>query len=216
MNLIEKATIMHYHRHRIKRYARGTVEALGYRGTESQKKRFDALAEAGNPEGCSVLDLGCGHGDLKGYLDERFHGFSYIGIDQMPEFVEEARSLYGQRQNCYFCLADFTAAELPESDFVFASGALAYRSSDPRFHFAMIEKMYIAAKKVFVFNMLDSSKFPDHELLTGHDPEKVLDFCRTLSPQVGLVSGYLDDDFTILMHRICVGGINGKDEQGRN
>lgn len=201
MTLMEKATIIHYHRRRIGEYAAGTVGALGWLNHESQSQRFAALATVGDLSGSSLLDIGCGHGDLKGYLDQRFHGFSYIGIDQMPEFIQEARSLYGQRPNCYFCLADFMTQELPRADYVFASGVLSYRSEEPDCHFAMIERMYAAADQALAFNMLEVNKFPLHELLTGHDSEKVLARCRELSPEVRLVRDYLQDDFTVLMYR---------------
>ena len=208
MNIVEKATIIHYHRHRIREYASGTVEALGYRGDQSQCKRFEVLSTVANLNGCSILDVGCGHGDLKDYLDGKFHGFSYIGIDQMAEFIAQARSLYGQRPSCYFSQADFTTADLPQVDYVFASGVLAYRCTEKNFYFAMIEKMYQAANKALVFNMLDAERFPQHELLIGHDPERVMAFCNTLSKNVQLIRGYLEDDFTVMIKR---GEGNGAD-----
>lgn len=199
MTLLEKATIIHYHRHRIGGCESGTVGALGYRGEESQSKRFEALTAMADLNGCSVLDIGCGHGDLKGFLDARFHGYSYIGIDQMAEFVVQARSRYGQRPSCYFCVADFTGAELPQADYVFASGVLGYRCEDKDFYFSMIVKMYLAANQALAFNMLDAAKFPQHPLLVGHDVGWVMDFCKRLSPNVQLVRGYLEDDFTVVM-----------------
>ncbi len=201
MSLFEKATIIYYHRCRIKVFAGGTVRALGWLNSDSQSKRFAALAQVGDLNGCSLFDIGCGHGDLKGYLDERFHGFSYIGIDQMPEFIAEARCLYGQRPNCYFCLADFTTQELPRTDYVFASGVLSYRSAEKDCYFSMIGKMFDAANKALAFNMLDAEKFPHHELLIGHDSGKILAFCKTLSSDVKLIKGYLEDDFTVWMYK---------------
>lgn len=201
MTLLEKATIMHYHRRRIGEFADDTVRALGWLDMESQSRRFAALSAVADLNGCSVLDIGCGHGDLKGYLDQRFHGFSYIGVDQMPEFIAEARCLYGQRPNCYFCQSDFTVQELPRSDYVFASGLLSYRCKEQGYYYSMIARMYQAADKALAFNMLDAATFPHHELLTGHDAEKVLAYCKTLSPEARLVRGYLEDDFTLLMYR---------------
>jgi len=202
MTLPEKAAIQHYHRHRIRTYNSGTVAALGWLDENSQTQRFAALAGVGELSESSVLDIGCGHGDLKGYLDQRFHGLSYIGIDQMAEFIAQARNLYGQRPNCYFCVADFTSQELPQADYVFASGVLSYRCQQKDFYFSMIEKMYAAADKAFAFNMLDAAKFPKHQLLTGHDAEKVMAWCKKLSPQVRLLRGYLEDDFTVMMYRL--------------
>jgi trans-aconitate methyltransferase len=201
MTLIEKATVIHYHRSRIAEYDGGTVEALGYRNEDSQTRRFGALAAVGSFDGRSVLDIGCGHGDLKGYLDARYCGFSYVGIDQMAEFIQQARVRYGQRQSCYFCIADASDAELPQADYVLASGILAYRCDDSGYYFAMIEKMYRAARRALAFNMLDAAAFPEHPLLVGHDAAAVMDFCAQLSPDARLVRGYLDDDFTVTMYR---------------
>jgi trans-aconitate methyltransferase len=201
MTLLEQATIIHYHRRRISEFSNGSVRALGWFDAESQAKRFGALTTVGDIDYSSVLDIGCGYGDLKGFLDERYHGFRYIGIDQMPEFIAEARCLYGQRPNCFFCQADFMVAPLPRSDYVFASGVLSYRSKDMNCYFEMIKIMFEAAGKALSFNMLNRATFPHHEFLTGHDATTILDYCNTLSSDVRLVKDYLEDDFTVLMFR---------------
>lgn len=201
MNLIEKATIIHYHRHRLETYRSGTVKALGWRGEESQIKRFEVLASMGDLTGCSVLDVGCGYGDLKAYLDKRFSDLTYIGIDQMPEFISEAKDRYQEQPQTYLFQTDFTTTVFPQVDYVLASGALAYRSSDPNFYFDMICKMFEAATKGMAFNMLDAAWFQKDELLRGHDVEAVVAFCQTLSSNVTVMKGYLEDDFTVMMKR---------------
>ncbi|NOY84878.1 MAG: class I SAM-dependent methyltransferase, partial [Nitrospirae bacterium] len=108
MNLIEKATIMHYHRHRIASYKTDSVKALGWRGSESQLKRFEVLASIGDLNGACILDVGCGYGDLKAYLDQHFSDFVYIGIDQMPEFISEAKRTYQSAVNTAFYQCDFS------------------------------------------------------------------------------------------------------------
>ncbi len=201
MNLIEKATIMHYHRHRIASYKTDLVKALGWRGSESQLKRFEVLAKVGDLNGASILDVGCGYGDLKAYLDQRFSDFVYMGIDQMPEFIAEAQSIYKNDAKTTFYQSDFGTVNFPKVDYVFASGALGYRCADPDFYTDMISKMYTTAKIALGFNMLDRSCFPDDPLLTGHDAEYILTFCRALSPDVALTRGYLEDDFTIFIQK---------------
>lgn len=201
MNLIEKATIQHYHNHRIEAYRDGTVESLGYRGIESQVKRFEVIESVGDMNGCTLLDLGCGYGDLKGYLDKIFSDFTYIGIDQMPQFISEAKDRYGDSKDTFFYQTDFATVEFPEVDYVIASGALAYRCQDPNFHFEMIRKMYEAANRAVAFNMLDDSCFPEDDLLIGHDLKKVVAFCQNFSYRNKVISGYLVDDFTIFMYR---------------
>ena len=201
MNLIEKTTIMHYHRRRIGAFNEGTVGALGWRGVESQIKRFEVIASVGDLSGRTLLDVGCGYGDLKGFLDQRFTDFGYIGIDQMPEFITEAKARYNDHPDTHFYQTDFTTVDFPTVDFVIASGALVYRCDNPHFYADMIRKMYDAATQALAFNMLDASRFPDHPLLIGHDRGKIAAFCRTLSPRVTLVKDYLEDDFTVFMFR---------------
>lgn len=200
MNLIEKAMIMHYHRHRIAEYQDGTVKALGWRGSESQLKRFEVLATIGDLNGAAILDVGCGYGDLKAFLDQRFSAITYIGIDQMPEFIAQAKSIYKNHANTYFYQTDFSTVDFPSVDYVLASGALGYRCADLGFYPRMIQKMFAATKQGVAFNMLDAAYFPEDPLLTGHNPDHTLTFCRSLSPHVKWVRGYLDDDFTVFLY----------------
>ncbi len=200
MELIEKATIIHYHRHRIKEFS-GTVKSLGWKGAASQLKRFEVLAQVADLNGRSIMDLGCGQGDLKGFLDERVSEFAYIGIDQMPEFIIEANRRYGHLPNTAFYQTDFSATELPTVEYVIASGALGYRSVNSTYYKEMIARMYASAQSALAFNMLDRATFPDHPLLVGHDVEEIEAFCKSLSPRVELIKGYLVDDFTIFMYR---------------
>ncbi len=201
MDLIEKATVMHYHRHRIAEFQHGTVESLGWRNAHSQQARYQTLIKAGDLNGATVLDVGCGYGDLKAFLDQHFSGFDYIGIDQMPEFIAEARKRYANAERTAFYQTDFSSAALPQADYVFASGVLGYRCKNESFYMEMIGKLYNSARVILAFNMLDKSRFPQHDLLVGHDREEILTLCRVLSPRVECLNDYLEDDFTVMMHR---------------
>ena len=210
MDLIEKATVMHYHRHRITEFQQGTVEALGWRGTQSQLARYKVLVNVGDLNGVSILDVGCGYGDLKAFLGLHFSDFDYIGIDQMPEFIAEARVRYGDCPRTAFYQTDFSIAELPQVDYVFASGTLGYRCKNEGFYADMICKLYNSAKVAFAFNLLDKKSFPVHDLLVGHDRDEILALCRVLSPQVEWFDDYLEDDFTVFMVREGITGNNIK------
>jgi len=201
MELIEKATIIHYHRHRINEFNSGTVESLGWKDDESQQKRFEVLSDLADFKGASIMDLGCGQGDFKAFLDSRFSDFSYVGVDQVTEFIAEGERRYGHLANTDFYLTDFSSVELPIVDYVIASGALGYRCAKPNWFNEVIAKMYASTSRGLAFNMLDITMFPDHPLLVGHDAEEIEGFCKSLSPRVKLIQGYLVDDFTIFMYR---------------
>lgn len=199
MNLLERATIVHYHRHRIAQHGGNAVEALGWRNADSQRLRFEAIARAADFNGASVMDLGCGCGDLKPFLDRHFQGFAYLGIDQMPEFIATAQARHGHLPRTLFHLGDFCHMALPLVDHVVACGALGYRSEDPHHHLHMIQRMHAAARHTVIFNCLDAAHFPEHPLLVGRNRDEVLAFCESLAPEVELVAGYREDDFTVVM-----------------
>lgn len=201
MSLAEKATIVHYHTHRVEQFRAGSAQALGWESRANQALRFAALCPETNLAGKTVLDVGCGYGDLKAYLDGRFHGFRYIGVDLVAQFVHEARYRHGQRPDCYFCISDATNEVLPEVDLVMASGLLCYRCHQADFYPRMIAKLFASAREALAFNVLDAALFPEHPLLVGHTRQQVQAWCSPLPGQVEIVAGYLDNDFTVIVKR---------------
>jgi SAM-dependent methyltransferase len=198
MNLIEKATVQAFHRDRL---GKDDLRALGYRNNDSQHQRFQALTRWGDMSHCSILDLGCGYGDLKPFLDQHYQGFIYLGVDFLKEFIDGATQRYGALPNTQFFQSDFLTAGLPEVDIVIACGSLNYRSDNSLHPWQTISRMWEVANKGVVFNMLDANQFADDQVLCGYEAEQVLAFCRQLDPQAEIYTGYLADDFTVLMRK---------------
>jgi len=198
MNLIEQANVIHYHR---KRLGGSELHALGWRGLESQRLRFETLCGIANLNDCSILDVGCGYGDLRGFLDTRFRAIVYLGIDQMGEFVAHSRHKYSHLSHTHFLQADFLNVILPNVDYILASGAFGYRSSNRLYPYNVIQSMWEAAAKGIAFNMLDAAMFEGNEVLAGRDVDEVMSFCRMLDPNAELLRGYLEDDFTVWMRK---------------
>jgi len=201
MTPIERATIIHYHRHRIREQGVGSLHALGWRAPASQHGRFEAISRAADFAHASVLDVGCGTGDLSAFLARRHAGLHYLGIDQVVEFIDCARERHGARPRTAFAVADFTHAALPQADFVVACGTLNYRSADPAFVFDSIDRLYAASRRALIFNLLDAAVFPEHPLLVGRDIAGVEAYCRTLGDDLGTVRDYADDDVTLVLRR---------------
>lgn len=199
MDLVDRATAIHFHRHRIARFGIGSAEALGWVDASSQRRRFDAIVAAADFTGCSVLDLGCGTGDLKACLDARFAGVSYLGIDQVPEFVAQARRRHADDAHARFELGDFNAMLFPRVDHVVACGSLSYRSRNPHHVFQVIARMFTTAARSVIFSVLDAARFPEHPLLVGHDVDRIVAFCRHLSPRVIARPADVDGDATVMI-----------------
>ncbi|MBK9577001.1 MAG: class I SAM-dependent methyltransferase [Fibrobacterota bacterium] len=198
MDILETARMITFHRRRL---GQAPLKQLGWRDAHSQIVRFDALCRWGDLSGKVVLDLGCGHGDLKPHLDARFSDLKYLGLDIMPEFVEEARRRYGHLPDTHFLQANFLTTGLPDVDVVLACGSLNYWTENVLHPEPTILKMWEIAKLGVAFNLLDENEFASDQVLCGHDPDQILSFCRNLDPTAELDHGYSPEDFTILMRR---------------
>lgn len=202
METSEKATVIQFHRDRLKQ-ARAPYEALGWNDLEGQQKRFETLCQVGNLNGCTILDMGCGTGDLKPYLDLHYRDFSYVGIDHVPEFIEHANKKMSDKPRTFFFMADFLTDGFPTVDYILASGALNYRCNNRVFPFSTIRKMYQHAKKGVAFNLLDGDHhhYPNNHVLKSYNRYEILSYCLRLANRAELVTDYLPDDFTIMLYK---------------
>lgn len=107
---------------------------VGWSSKDAQENRWNQLVLDHNLDGCSVLDVGCGVGDLLGYL-QKYSDISYTGIDINTTMIKEA---YRKNPDAAFLngslsrLAEFGVAGLPSKwDYVFASGAFTVRLDKP-------------------------------------------------------------------------------------
>jgi len=190
--------IRRFHEMRAKENGEGTARALGYRHDDDQLIRFAMLAGIGDINDCSVLDAGCGHGDLRGYLNDKYPRLSYTGIDQSESFLAIASERYAHLPETAFYLGDFCNAELPPADYVLASGSLNYHSSEPGFICNTITKLYHTSRVAFGFNLL--SKIDPGGILVAYDADNIVQHCHTLTPKVVLHDNYLEGDFTVWMY----------------
>ncbi|MDY6983377.1 MAG: class I SAM-dependent methyltransferase [Pseudomonadota bacterium] len=198
MNLVEKARVQAFHR---ARFGAAPIAELGFRSADSQLQRFATLCRWGDMSGSLVLDLGCGHGDLRPYLAARFTDTEYLGLDFLKEFVAVAEERHGHLPGTQFLQADFLSVGLPEVDIAIASGSLNYRSDNELHPWQAISRMWECARKGVAFNLLDARHFIADEILCGYDPDEVLRFCRQLDAKAELITGYLPDDMTVLLRR---------------
>jgi SAM-dependent methyltransferase len=173
--------------------------ALGWLTDNDQQVRFEALAGIADLKGKTVLDAGCGYADLFAFLSSHNQPSHYYGIEQIPEFLEEAKRRYGHLDNITLIARNFMIADLPMVDHVMASGSLNYGSSDAGYIFKAINKLFECCKSGLAFNLL--RQVPNTGLLVAYEPDLILAHCRTLSNNVILKDDYDEQDFTVWMYR---------------
>jgi len=178
------------------------VKAVGWLTESTQNLRFSILSLVGDLNNTSILDCGCGLGDLHAYLAQDGQTPDYNGIDISQNMIQRARS---RHPGVAFDHGDFLdLPPEPTYDYVLASGALSYRVPRPRktLH-ETIRQFYALAKQGVAFNLL-SSHAPSYLKVDSrfyyYSPEEVLSFCLALTPYVELKHHYLANDFTVYMY----------------
>lgn len=199
MDLLDQANIFRFHNNLISRFGSGTIEALGWNEPAGQQARFKVLSGIGQLDNYSVLDAGCGYGDLYECLIELYPQLRYYGVEQIPGILKEALDRYSHLPNTYFFEGDFSAADLPMVDYVIASGSLNYRNSDNLFVLKTIEKLFNTSRIGFGFNLLRTIEPPDG-FLEAYNPVYITEFCRKLTSRVTLIEDYYETDYTVFMY----------------
>ena len=87
----------------------------------NQQVRFDVLTSQYSFEQKSILDIGCGFGDLLDTISKKTSQFDYTGIDLSEDFIKKAKYVYTHdtefhffpRSNLWY-LPEEAAAEIEE------------------------------------------------------------------------------------------------------
>ena len=199
MSLLDTAGIFRFHKEQIQTYGEGTAEALGWENKEGQLQRFEVLSSIGDLNHRSVLDAGCGYGDLRGYLQDKYPDVRYFGIEQIPALLDIAAERYASLPETLFFQGDFASAELPVTDYILLSGSLNYINSDPLFILKIIEKLFNNCRIAFGFNLLSYAD-PAQGLIVSYKPEFIREYCSRLSKNIRFFDHYKPNDYTLFMY----------------
>lgn len=174
------------------------VNRVGWHSRLQQLTYLAALIEIGVGPDHSVLDAGCGQGDLYGLLATRGFRGEYTGVDLSPELVASARE---RIPTANFVLGDVLEVELAKHDFVLASGLFDYRTSDsPTRQRATLRRMFELARLGLAWNMFANAPTERPDLY--HEPlADLLAFCNKLSPHLTLRHDYDPGHFTIYLYQ---------------
>ncbi len=199
------SSIKEFYKQKVEEFGPERPEALSYNSRETQEARFEVLSTLIiDSTSCSILDVGCGVGDLSWYLKQKIGAqFAYTGLDIVPEMILAAEQKYPDAK---FICADFLAADIGQYDYVLSSGAMTvfFSTRDQQLEYVkkFIAKMYACSKLGCAFNLLDEraeSMYLFDERYFYANPLEILDFCRSICANAEFVEGYLPNDFTLKM-----------------
>jgi len=179
---------------------------LGWESEAAQKLRFKQLVGAIDLNDKTVLDVGCGTGNLLEYISERFRNVNYRGIDVLPHMIKRAEE---KRLNGKFeCIDLFKSNPYRAKafDVIFSSGIFNLNlGNNQLFLTEAVEIFQTLAREDVSFNLLwDKSKDRDNKYFY-FSPEEVFE---TLSNKykkrwsISMEKGYLHNDFTVHLSKI--------------
>jgi len=169
-----------------------------------QERRFQILLEMSNLDsGQSLLDVGCGFGDLAAWLAHQGRSVDYTGIDISPELLDEGRRQYPGLRLIETDLLDFDPP--PGSyDWVWLSGTLNRNLEDNgRYARSVIARMFSVCRKGIAFNLLDARDEWNRSRwdLQGFHPEDIRLLVCGWSEDTESRDDYLKGDFSVVVKK---------------
>lgn len=182
-------------------------QALDWGSRQSQQLRFRVLAEVGDLNDCSLLDVGCGQGDFYQWLVESNTPVRYHGLDITPRMIEDCRRRFDAAASNQARFAVGSLPHLPEAfdqsyDYVMASGIFAHRRQQAgEFLQQMVTHMFERCRLAAAFNSLSDWAGEKEGREFHADPCEVLHLARRLTPHVALRHDYHPRDFTVYLYK---------------
>jgi SAM-dependent methyltransferase len=149
-----------YYRTKLEEHGPGP-RGMDWKDADSQGLRFDVIARriewSGTP---SVLDVGCGDGELLAHLRRLGRAVEYHGVDIVPEMVERCDARFG-RGTAEVATVEEVVASGRRFDWVVASGTFNVKSDVDeatwRAHVhGSIRAMFAACRRGVVFNIMSA------------------------------------------------------------
>jgi len=178
------------------------IKTVGWGSESSQHLRFDVLFRGVELKGKTVLDVGCGLGDLVPYLEHRTCGdFGYIGIDIAEKLVNNARDRHG-RANRAFVTGDIFSVATPSVDIAVLSGALSFkRDGIEDYARDTMKRMFELSRDIACLNFLTIYVDFENEKNQHYRPEEVFSWAKRLTKKVNLIHDYPLYEFTVQIIR---------------
>jgi len=175
------------------------IKTVGWGNEKDQVLRFEMLLRGLEPQGKTILDIGCGLGDLVTYLYEKTNGdFNYIGIDIAETLVNDAKRKFTNSNIQFFTGDIFSMDSLSTVDISVLSGALSFKTDGiESYAFKTMHKMFEISNEGACLNFL--TKYVDFELPKNqhYSPEVVFSKAKSFAKKVTLFHDYELYEFTV-------------------
>ena len=170
-------------------------KSLGYR--TGQSIRFQVLTEIGDLRNATILDVGCGFGDLCRFLEKKKLNVKYHGVDINQDFIDVAKK---RNPNGKFEVRDIEKNPFTKKfDYVFGAGIFtlaSFKNVKP-----IIKEQFRICKKGVAIDFLSTYVTYRDSPLFYINPEKMFKFAKTLTKRVTLRHDYKPYEYCIYLNK---------------
>lgn len=182
-----------------------SVKSVGWKDQASQFLRFDMLFRDYDASGKTILDVGCGLGDLYTFLSQKYGDtFHYIGIDISESLIQSAKEKH-RAQNCEFFHSDissFVRQQRRSIDYAVESGMLSFKIDDNEAYAkAVMTEMFMIANDGASLNFLSDQVDYQLDKNFHYDACKVLAWVKGMTRNFNLYQDYPLWEFTVSLRK---------------
>lgn len=180
-----------------------TEQALGWGEKGRSKLRFEILLSLWDFNKTSILDFGCGFGDLYEYLLAKgFSQISYTGIDVNERFIAIAQERY-QLPDASFLVSNLLEDQYStKHDYILSSGVFNHKLSN-NMHFIekAFDKFNELSIKGFAVNFLSDKVAYSYDYTFHSNPAEILTLAYRYSNNIVLRNDYMPFEFTVFINK---------------
>jgi SAM-dependent methyltransferase len=168
---------------------------------QKQAFRFNEIYSFVNNHTSSIIDIGCGNGELLPFMNRIGHIGDYVGIDVNKNLISEARNRFPKYT--FHLINILEENPVFKSDNVIISGLFNVNfGQDIEFIKQILKKAYEMSTKRLIFNAISTHVNYTDSKMFYIDPSEILRFCiEELSPVTTVKHGYLSHNYTVCIDK---------------
>ena len=175
-------------------------KSLGWGEKDRAALRFEILCSQWDFTHKTVLDFGCGFGDLGNFLSKKAESIKYIGLDINENLVAKGKELNPEAD---LRIGDLLEGDFTEKvDFVLSSGVFNHKlSGNIKFIEDCFKKFDTLANEGIAVNFLSDKVDFQYEYTYHTNPAWVLELGFKYSKRVVLRNDYMPFEFTLFIFK---------------
>jgi cyclopropane fatty-acyl-phospholipid synthase-like methyltransferase len=207
--MIKESDIQAEHWNRRARVFGLNLKTLAYGSMKTQYRKFDILTSTFPKERITLLDVGCGFGDLDQYLKQHGYDVDYYGVDISSEIVSLANHAYPERRIICADILHQTVFKGIIFDYVVSTGVNCFNhKKNLEFERNLICKMFNLCKLEAVIGLQSeaakwhSAQNQDQDSWYSNPGDYLNYVLKNLSPWANLMHDYMLHDFTLFVRKV--------------